>query len=182
MRSGRLPAQTAASIAHFLSYKPNILRAVEAGVVPPGTDHRLAELAEERAGLERRMEEAAVAVPTVEDMAEWVRTRLCRHDPEALLRHAASRATIDERGVLRVEIPWRETPTLLENGVSAAQKSANAQLEGSSPNSSLVARTRFELVISALRGRRPEPLDERATYAIVRQAAKWLGLRESNSR
>lgn len=27
---------------------------------------------------------------------------------------------------------------------------------------SLVARTRFELVISALRGRRPEPLDERA--------------------
>ena len=26
----------------------------------------------------------------------------------------------------------------------------------------LVARTRFELVISALRGRRPEPLDERA--------------------
>ena len=35
----------------------------------------------------------------------------------------------------------------------------------------LVARTRFELVISALRGRRPEPLDERATYAIVRQAA-----------
>ena len=28
----------------------------------------------------------------------------------------------------------------------------------------LVARTRFELVISALRGRRPEPLDERAVY------------------
>ena len=26
----------------------------------------------------------------------------------------------------------------------------------------VVARTRFELVISALRGRRPEPLDERA--------------------
>ena len=31
-----------------------------------------------------------------------------------------------------------------------------------SPVSHLVARTRFELVISALRGRRPEPLDERA--------------------
>ena len=28
----------------------------------------------------------------------------------------------------------------------------------------LVARTRFELVISALRGRRPEPLDERAMH------------------
>ena len=36
---------------------------------------------------------------------------------------------------------------------------------------SLVARTRFELVISALRGRRPKPLDERAI---------WLGWRESN--
>ena len=31
----------------------------------------------------------------------------------------------------------------------------------------LVARTRFELVISALRGRCPKPLDERAKY--VRQ-------------
>ena len=30
---------------------------------------------------------------------------------------------------------------------------------------SLVARTRFELVISALRGRRPKPLDERAIMA-----------------
>ena len=29
----------------------------------------------------------------------------------------------------------------------------------------MVARTRFELVISALRGRRPKPLDERAIYA-----------------
>ena len=29
----------------------------------------------------------------------------------------------------------------------------------------LVARTRFELVISALRGRRPKPLDERAIMA-----------------
>ena len=30
----------------------------------------------------------------------------------------------------------------------------------------LVARTRFELVISALRGRRPKPLDERALMTI----------------
>ena len=30
----------------------------------------------------------------------------------------------------------------------------------------LVARTRFELVISALRGRRPKPLDERAIYQV----------------
>ena len=37
----------------------------------------------------------------------------------------------------------------------------------------LVARTRFELVISALRGRRPKPLDERAIN-------EWLGWRESN--
>ena len=39
--------------------------------------------------------------------------------------------------------------------------------------SALVARTRFELVISALRGRRPKPLDERAMN-------EWLGWRESN--
>ena len=53
-----------------------------------------------RAALEREVEASATAVPTVEEMAEWVRTRLCRRDPEALLRHAASRATIDDRGVL----------------------------------------------------------------------------------
>lgn len=40
-------------------------------------------------------------------------------------------------------------------------KMANQRKHGS-PNSSLVARTGFEPVISALRGRRPEPLDERA--------------------
>ncbi len=33
---------------------------------------------------------------------------------------------------------------------------------GSPGISCVVARTRFELVISALRGRRPKPLDERA--------------------
>ena len=33
---------------------------------------------------------------------------------------------------------------------------------GSSGFKFMVARTRFELVISALRGRRPKPLDERA--------------------
>ena len=35
---------------------------------------------------------------------------------------------------------------------------------------SLVARTRFELVISALRGRRPKPLDERAICLAGRAA------------
>ena len=39
----------------------------------------------------------------------------------------------------------------------------------------MVARSRFELLISALRGRRPKPLDERAVHA-----KEWLGLRESN--
>ena len=158
-------------LAEISRAERNILRAVEAGVVPPGTDRRLAELAGERAALEREVEAAATAVPTVGEMAEWVRTRLCRRDPDALLRHAASRATIDDRGVLRVEIPWRASENLLKRASPRHKKSANAQLRGSSPNSSLVARTRFELVISALRGRRPEPLDERATYAIVRQAA-----------
>ena len=149
-------------LAEISRAERNILRAVEAGVVPPGTDRRLAELAGERAALEREVEAAATAVPTVGEMAEWVRTRLCRRDPDALLRHAASRATIDDRGVLRVEIPWRASENLLKRASPRHKKSANAQLRGSSPNSSLVARTRFELVISALRGRRPEPLDERA--------------------
>lgn len=38
----------------------------------------------------------------------------------------------------------------------------NGEPSYGSPNSDLVARTGFEPVISALRGRRPEPLDERA--------------------
>ena len=42
--------------------------------------------------------------------------------------------------------------------VEKREKGRKAALE------QLVARTRFELVISALRGRRPEPLDERAIY------------------
>ena len=75
-----------------------------------------------RATLEREVEAASTVVPTVGEMAGWVRTRLCRRDPGALLRHAASRATIDERDVLRVEIPWRASENLLETGVSAAQK------------------------------------------------------------
>ena len=71
-----------------------------------------------------------MAVPTVEEMAGWVRTRLCRRDPEALLRHAASRATIDDHGVLRVEIPWRESESLLEGRVSTAQKIGERPAQG----------------------------------------------------
>ena len=41
---------------------------------------------------------------------------------------------------------------------------------------SMVARTGFEPVISALRGRRPKPLDERAIICKMH----WLGWRESN--
>ena len=73
---------------------------------------------------------AATAVPTVGEMAGWVRTRLCRRDPGALLRHAASRATIDDRGVLRVEIPWRESESLLEKRVSTAQKIGERPAQG----------------------------------------------------
>ena len=42
----------------------------------------------------------------------------------------------------------------------------------------VVARTGFEPVISALRGRRPEPLDERAVS--FGEGRHWLGWRESN--
>ena len=42
---------------------------------------------------------------------------------------------------------------------------AKPRLANQPGSSCLVARTRFELVISALRGRRPKPLDERAIMA-----------------
>ena len=45
---------------------------------------------------------------------------------------------------------------------AGAYEKAPTEVEALQP---LVARTRFELVISALRGRRPKPLDERAIMA-----------------
>ena len=47
----------------------------------------------------------------------------------------------------------------------------------------MVARTGFEPVISALRGRCPWPLDERAAAPVpeVRfRSARWLGIEDSN--
>ena len=41
----------------------------------------------------------------------------------------------------------------------------------------LVAHTGFEPVISALRGRRPKPLDECAVYP---RFVNWLGIQDSN--
>ncbi len=49
-----------------------------------------------------------------------------------------------------------------------ASKKPGTEIPGSY---SLVAPTRFELAISALRGRRPKPLDD---------GAMWLGWEESN--
>ena len=45
----------------------------------------------------------------------------------------------------------------------------------------MVARTRFELVISALRGRRPEPLDERAEKEMAGMERIELPLTEPES-
>lgn len=100
----------------------NILRAVEMGVVPPGTDGRLSELAEERSRLEARLSAAAEAVPTVEEMAEWVRTRLAKRPADTLLRYAVSRCTLDAEGNMTVEIPWRRSSKALSNGRIGAQK------------------------------------------------------------
>ena len=63
----------------------------------------------------------------------------------------------------------------------ASQISENANRLGreSPACDGVVARSRFELLISALRGRRPRPLDERAIFSWARH---WLGWRESNSR
>ena len=62
--------------------------------------------------------------------------------------------------VLRIEDMSDSTVHIL-NLTCINSKMANHRKHGS-PNSGLVARTGFEPVISALRGRRPEPLDERA--------------------
>ena len=108
----------------------NILRAVEMGVVPPGTDARLAELAEERSRLEARLSAAAEAVPTVEEMAEWVRTRLARRPADTLLRNAVSRCTLDAEGNMTVEIPWRGSSKTLSNGRISAQKNGECPARG----------------------------------------------------
>lgn len=100
----------------------NILRAIEMGVVPPGTDRRLAELAGERAALQERLDAAAESVPTVEEMAAWVRERLCRRPAEELLRNAVSRCTIDAEGYMTVEIPWRSGSISVRSGSSETQK------------------------------------------------------------
>lgn len=100
----------------------NIMRAVEMGVVPPGTSRRLDELSEERARLEQRLAAAAEAVPTVEEMSGWVRTRLAQRPAEELLRHAVSRCAIDAEGYMTVEIPWRSSSKASSFGYSEAQK------------------------------------------------------------
>ena len=108
----------------------NILRAVEMGVVPPGTDGRLAELAEERSRLEARLSAAAEAVPTVDEMAEWVRTRLAQRPADTLLRNAVSRCTLDAEGNMTVEIPWRRSSNSLSNGLIGAQKNGERPAKG----------------------------------------------------
>ena len=54
----------------------------------------------------------------------------------------------------------------IEDRVKRRQKEKRS---GNRSASHLVARSRFELLISALRGRRPKPLDERA----ICKASKW---------
>ncbi len=88
----------------------------------------------------------------------WSRVDLCGCR-EALRRmrwHAA-----DSNGLRREMGEW---PVLRTEGRRQKEKRS-----GNRSASHLVARSRFELLISALRGRRPKPLDERA----ICKASKW---------
>ena len=59
---------------------------------------------------------------------------------------------------------------------SDAAMAASTRTGTISHGKGMVARTGFEPVISALRGRCPRPLDERATVS----AKWWLGIEDSN--
>lgn len=70
------------------------------------------------------------SVPTVEEMAEWVRTRLAQRPAEELLRNAVSRCTIDAEGYMTVEIPWRSSSISSSFGLSEAQKNGEPAASG----------------------------------------------------
>ena len=81
----------------------------------------------------------------------WSRVDLrgCREALRRMRWHAA-----DSNGLRREMGEW---PVLRTEGRRQKEKRS-----GNRSASHLVARSRFELLISALRGRRPKPLDERA--------------------
>ena len=91
----------------------------------------------------------------------------------AELCHALVETPVDE---LRLS---SSAPTMRYTGrksLSAMASFPQARRPGASrPSVFLAARTGFEPVISALRGRRPKPLDERAM-----STRRWLGWKESN--
>ena len=88
----------------------------------------------------------------------WSRVDLrgCREALRRMRWHAA-----DSNGLRREMGEW---PVLRTEGRRQKEKRS-----GNRSASHLVARSRFELLISALRGRRPKPLDERA----ICKASKW---------
>ena len=117
----------------------NLLRAIEMGVMPDGMAERLSELREERGRLERKLAAGKGAIPTVAEMARWVRDKLIGRKADVLLERVVQRCTIDAEGTVRVEIPWSaNTETVKscnifgkENGEPAAQSGSTEVLFGS---------------------------------------------------
>ena len=69
---------------------------------------------------------------------------------------------LHESGLCMLRIKDMSDLTVHILNLTCANKTIPKPVETGLGNSGLVARTGFEPVISALRGRRPEPLDERA--------------------
>lgn len=130
----------------------NLLRALEAGIVADGMAERIAALREERATLERRVAELDAPAPTEEELARWIRTRLCKSRPEELLAHAVTRCEIDEGGRITVEIPWRTREEMLgkrplgtKKDCERAGKSTFAEFIFGSPGDSDKERTNLKV-------------------------------------
>lgn len=130
----------------------NMLKAVELGVIPDGAAERLEELRGERARIEESMREAQGAVPSVEELADWIRTRLCARNTDTLLRKAVSRVTVNADGIVRVEIPWsnnaetvRTLEFLAKKSGKRAGKSTFAEVLLGSPTSTVGERSQILL-------------------------------------
>ena len=114
-----------ARLAELSKANDNILRAIEAGVVPDGAKERLDAIRRERADVEARLSRARAEVPSVEELEEFIATQLYRQDPERLMRHAVSRVDVDrETGDVSIKIPWhRGMPGDFETGSEVLRRS-----------------------------------------------------------
>lgn len=96
-----------AAIADTERRSANILRAIEAGVVPDGAKERIETLREEKSRLTARLSRARASVPDVEEIREFVTTQLYRQAGDRLMEDLVSKVTVDrESGEVDIKIPW----------------------------------------------------------------------------